>query len=93
MSAKRDYYEILEIERTADEETVKKAFRKLALKYHPDRNPNDNLAEAKFRECSEAYQVLSDASHRARYDRFGHAAFEGGNAGVEIGRASCRERA
>ena len=84
MSAKRDYYEILEIERTADEETIKKAFRKLALKYHPDRNPNDKLAEAKFRECSEAYQVLSDANQRARYDRFGHAAFEGGSAGFDF---------
>lgn len=84
MSVKRDFYEVLDVERTADEETIKKAFRKLALKYHPDRNPGDKLAEAKFRECSEAYQVLSDANQRARYDRFGHAAFEGGNAGFDF---------
>lgn len=84
MSAKRDFYEILEIDRSADEDAIKKAFRKLALKHHPDRNPGDKLAEAKFRECSEAYQVLSDATQRARYDRFGHAAFEGGNAGFDF---------
>jgi len=82
--AKRDFYEILEIDRSADEDAIKKAFRKLALKHHPDRNPGDKLAEAKFRECSEAYQVLSDANQRARYDRFGHAAFEGGNAGFDF---------
>ena len=84
MPAKRDFYEILEIDRSADEDAIKKAFRKLALKHHPDRNPGDKLAEAKFRECSEAYQVLSDANQRARYDRFGHAAFEGGNAGFDF---------
>lgn len=84
MSVKRDFYEVLGVERTADEETIKKAFRKLALKYHPDRNQGDKLAEAKFRECSEAYQVLADATQRARYDRFGHAAFEGGNAGFDF---------
>lgn len=84
MTAKRDFYEILGVDRSADEETIKKAFRKLALKYHPDRNPGDKLAEAKFREASEAYQVLSDPTQRARYDRFGHAAFEGGSAGFDF---------
>ncbi|HEY8517361.1 MAG TPA: molecular chaperone DnaJ [Candidatus Binatia bacterium] len=84
MSAKRDFYEVLGVDRSADEETIKKAFRKLALKYHPDRNPGDKLAEAKFREASEAYQVLSDPAQRARYDRYGHAAFEGGAAGFDF---------
>ncbi|HYC22638.1 MAG TPA: molecular chaperone DnaJ [Candidatus Bathyarchaeia archaeon] len=77
MPVKRDYYEVLEVDRSADEETIKKAFRKLALKHHPDRNPGDKQAEAKFREAAEAYQVLSDGAQRAKYDRFGHAAFEG----------------
>jgi molecular chaperone DnaJ len=84
VGAKRDYYEILGVDRSADEETIKKAFRKLALKYHPDRNPGDKQAESKFRECSEAYQVLADADQRAKYDRFGHAAFEGAAAGFDF---------
>lgn len=82
--AKRDYYEVLGIDRSADEDAVKKAFRKLALKYHPDRNPGDQQAEAKFREASEAYKVLSDATQRAKYDRFGHAAFDSAAAGFDF---------
>jgi molecular chaperone DnaJ len=78
---KRDYYEVLGVDRSADDDAIKKAFRKLALKYHPDRNAGDKQSEAKFREASEAYQVLSDANQRTKYDRFGHAAFEGPGAG------------
>lgn len=78
MVAKRDYYEVLGIERTASAEEIKKAYRKVALKYHPDRNPDDKHAEERFKEASEAYQVLSDPERRAQYDRFGHAAFEQG---------------
>lgn len=85
---KIDYYEVLGVERTSDGETIKKAFRKLAMKYHPDRNPDDPEAERRFREASEAYQVLADDEQRARYDRFGHAAFEGGGgAGFDFGGA------
>jgi molecular chaperone DnaJ len=69
---KRDYYEILGIDRSADDQTIKSAYRKLALKYHPDRNPNDAAAEEKFKEAAEAYSVLSDSQKRATYDRFGH---------------------
>ena len=79
--SKRDYYEILGVERGADEKTLKSAYRKLALKYHPDQNPGDEEAEAMFKEVGEAYAVLSDADKRAAYDRFGHAAFENGGAG------------
>lgn len=78
MPAKGDYYQILGVSRSASEEEIKKAYRKLALKYHPDRNPGDKAAEEKFKEISEAYQVLSDPEKRAQYDRFGHAAFEQG---------------
>ncbi|HQE60835.1 MAG TPA: molecular chaperone DnaJ [Candidatus Latescibacteria bacterium] len=72
MAQKRDYYEVLGIERTANDDAVKKAYRKLALKYHPDRNPGDKAAEEKFKELAEAYEVLSDPEKRQRYDRFGH---------------------
>jgi len=72
---KRDYYEVLGISRNASEDQIKKAYRKLALKHHPDRNPGDKAAEELFKEASEAYQILSDSERRAQYDRFGHAAF------------------
>ncbi len=73
MATKRDYYEILGVSKTATEVEIKKAYRKVAMKYHPDRNPGDKEAEQKFKEAAEAYEVLSDADKRARYDRFGHA--------------------
>jgi molecular chaperone DnaJ len=75
--AKRDYYEVLAVERNADADTLKKAFRKLAMQYHPDRNPGDKDAEDKFKEASEAYEILSDPDRRARFDRFGHQGVEG----------------
>ncbi len=82
MAEKRDYYEVLGIDRGADEATIKKAYRQLAKKYHPDMNPGDQEAEKKFKEASEAYSVLSDPEKRRQYDQFGHAAFEqGGGAG------------
>jgi molecular chaperone DnaJ len=76
--AKRDYYEVLGVSRSATEQDLKSAFRKLAKELHPDRNPDDKDAERKFKEAAEAYEVLKDAEKRAAYDRFGHAAFEGG---------------
>ena len=79
--AKRDYYESLGVERGADADALKRAYRKLAMRYHPDRNPGDAGAETKFKEVSEAYQILSDDEKRAAYDRFGHAAFDGAGAG------------
>ncbi len=82
MAEKRDYYEVLGVERGADDATLKKAYRKLAKKYHPDMNPGDKEAEAKFKEATEAYSVLSDPDKRRQYDQFGHAAFEGGGAGA-----------
>jgi molecular chaperone DnaJ len=78
---KRDYYEVLAVSRTATEEEVKRSYRKLAVKYHPDKNPDDPHAEEKFKELGEAYDVLMDADKRAAYDRFGHAAFAQGMAG------------
>ena len=73
MSSKRDYYEVLSVTRTASDQEIKSAYRRLAVKYHPDKNPNDATAEEKFKEAAEAYSVLSDAEQRRRYDRFGHA--------------------
>lgn len=75
--SKRDYYEILGVDRSADEKEIKKAFRKLAMKYHPDRNPDNKEAEQKFKEINEAYEVLSDKEKRAMYDKFGHAGVNG----------------
>ena len=80
--AKRDYYEVLGVSRDADDAAIKKAYRALAKKYHPDMNPGDKEAEKKFKEASEAYAVLSDADKRRQYDQFGHAAVEGGAGGA-----------
>ena len=80
--AKRDYYEVLGVSRSASDAEIKKAYRALAKKYHPDMNPGDKEAEKKFKEASEAYAVLSDAEKRRQYDQFGHAAFEGGAGGA-----------
>ncbi len=85
MADKRDYYEVLGVGRDADEATLKKAYRNVAKKYHPDMNPGDKEAEKKFKEASEAYAVLSDAEKRRQYDQFGHAAFEGGAGGGGFG--------
>src|ERR1700746_3238232 len=73
---KRDYYEVLGVGRTVGEEEIKKAYRRLAIQFHPDRNPGDKQAEEKFKELNEAYQVLSDPERRSKYARFGHAAFQ-----------------
>ena len=79
--SKRDYYEILGTNKSASPEEIKKAYRKSALKYHPDKNKGDKAAEAKFKEASEAYHILSDKGRRSNYDQFGHAAFQGGGQG------------
>src|SRR6267142_1042866 len=76
--AKQDFYELLGVQRGASAEDIKKAYRKLAMQHHPDRNPGDKASEHKFKELSEAYEVLKDDQKRAAYDRFGHAAFENG---------------
>ena len=78
---KVDYYEVLSVSRDASDSELKTAYRRLAMQYHPDRNPDDPSAEEKFKECSEAYSVLSDAEKRAAYDRYGHAAFQNGGGG------------
>ena len=75
--AKRDYYEVLGINKSSSKDEIKKAYRKSALKYHPDKNKGEKSAEEKFKEASEAYHVLSDNTRKANYDRFGHAAFQG----------------
>ena len=82
MAEKRDYYDVLGVSKNADDAEIKKAFRSLAKKYHPDAHPGDAECEAKFKEAQEAYAVLSDAEKRRQYDQFGHAAFDGtGGAG------------
>jgi molecular chaperone DnaJ len=84
--SKRDYYEILEVTKTASETEIKSSYRRLAMKFHPDRNPGDQLAEEKFKECAEAYAILADAEKRSLYDRFGHAGVKsaaGGGAGFD----------
>ncbi len=85
MADKRDYYEVLGVGKNADDAELKKAYRKLAKQYHPDMNPGDKEAEAKFKEATEAYGVLSDPDKRHQYDQFGHAAFENGNGGAGFG--------
>ena len=74
---KRDYYDVLGVSKSADGDSIKKAYRKLAMQYHPDKNPGDKQAEEMFKEASEAYEVLSDAQKRTQYDRFGHAGMTG----------------
>ena len=85
MAGKRDYYEVLGVSRNADEKEIKKAYRKLAKKYHPDMNPGDQQAEQKFKEITEAYTILTDPEKKKLYDQFGHAAFEEGGAGSSYG--------
>lgn len=84
MPPRRDFYEVLEVSRDASDEDIKRAYRKQALKYHPDRNPGDKEAEERFKECSAAYQILCDPEKRAQYDRFGAAAFEGPGGGFDF---------
>jgi molecular chaperone DnaJ len=79
--AKRDYYQVLDVARTATEAEIKKAYRRLAMKYHPDRNPNDHEAESRFKEVKEAYEILCDAPKRAAYDQFGHAGLDASRGG------------
>ena len=80
--AKRDYYEVLGVGKSASAGEIKKAYRKMAIKYHPDKNPDDTTAEEKFKEAAEAYEILSDADKKARFDQYGHAAFENGGHGA-----------
>ena len=79
---KKDFYEILGISKSATPEEIKKAYRKKALEFHPDKNPGDAAAEENFKACAEAYEILSDASKKAKYDQYGHQAFEGGGGAV-----------
>src|SRR5580692_2393728 len=87
--AKKDFYELLGLQKNASAEDIKRAYRKLAMQFHPDRNPGDSVAEQKFKDLSHAYDILKDDQKRAAYDRFGHAAFEngagGGRPGAEFG--------
>ena len=80
--SKRDYYEILQVDKQASEADLKSAFRKMAKKFHPDRNQGDEDSEKRFKEVGEAYEVLKDPQKRAAYDQYGHAAFEGGMGGA-----------
>ncbi len=83
--AKRDYYEVLSLSKDASDDEIKKAYRKLAVKFHPDKNPGDKTAEEKFREATEAYEILKDPNKRSKYNQFGHAAFEGATGGHGFG--------
>src|ERR1700743_2758089 len=83
--AKRDYYEVLGVAKSSSADEIKKSYRKVAMQYHPDRNPGDKDAEEKFKEAAEAYDVLSDADKKAKYDRFGHQAFAPGSGGFGVG--------
>ena len=76
-----DFYELLNVQRGATQDEIKKAYRKLAMKYHPDKNPGDKMAEEKFRDATEAYEILKDPHRRSQYDQFGHAAFQQGGGG------------
>src|SRR5699024_6985806 len=80
--SKRDYYEVLGLEKDASEQDIRRAYRRMAMRYHPDRNPDDADAEEKFKEAKEAYEILSDADKRAAYDRFGHAGVDGSQGGI-----------
>src|SRR3954470_8580843 len=91
MSTKRDYYEVLGVSKASSADEIKKAYRKVAMQFHPDRNPGDHEAEEKFKEAAEAYEVLSDADKRAKYDRYGHQAFGPGTGGFGGGHASNME--
>ena len=82
--AKRDYYEVLGVDKNADDAALKKAYRALAKKYHPDMNPGDKVAEQKFKEATDAYNILSDPEKRKLYDQYGHAAFDGTGAESEF---------
>ena len=82
---KRDYYEVLGVDKSADDGAIKRAYRQLAKKYHPDMNPGDAEAEQKFKEVNEAYDVLSDPDKKAKYDQYGHAAFEAGGGFGDFG--------
>ena len=81
--SKRDCYEVLGVNRSASLDDIKKSYRKLAMQYHPDRNPDNKEAEEKFKEATDAYSILSDPENRAKYDQFGHAAFQQGRGGFE----------
>ena len=90
--AKRDFYEVLGLQKGADEKALKAAYRNHAKKFHPDANPGDKAAEAKFKEISEAYDILKDPQKKAAYDRFGHQAFEnGGGAGARLAKRTGQE--
>ena len=85
MTNKRDFYEILGVSKSASQEEIKKAYRKVAMQFHPDRNPGDKSAEDKFKEAAEAYEVLNDPDKKAQYDRFGHSAFGSGRGSGSYG--------
>ena len=96
MADKRDYYDVLGVSKDASADDLKKAYRKLAKQYHPDMNPGDKTAEAKFKEVNEAYEVLSDSTKRQRYDQFGHAGVDpsyGAGAATSTSRSTSRSRA